>query len=321
MASVSVVIPCFNARPWLAEAIQSVTRQTLSPAEIIVVDDGSSDGSDEIAARTGATEVIADGVNRGPSGTRNRGIVAASSELVAFLDADDRWLPDHLERTVACLIQRPEADVAFSGFRLFGETTQECPSELEPGRALDLSVELLSHNHVLQSASVARRAVLVAAGGYDETRRYSEDFELWLRLSMGSKFVSTGATTVEYRTHPAQVTARPARMYQGAWQARADHMDRLLQRDPSLRAQLTQLLQRRWEDDLRLAWRERDDSILRSTLSLAEFVPESSSIAARWRRRLRIQRPAWRLVAWIYDRIPALQRWARRRRQGAGAGA
>lgn len=318
MASVSVVIPSFNARRWLAEAIRSVQLQTLAAAEIIVVDDGSSDGSAELAARYGATEVIADGVNRGPSSTRNRGIKAATAELVAFLDADDRWLPDHLERSVDCLIQHPDADVAFSGFRLFGETELECPPELGPGRALDLSLELLNHNHVLQSSAVARRAALLASGGYDEARRYAEDFEFWLRLSMTSKFISTGAITVEYRTHPGQTTARPARMYQGAWEARAEHVARLLRRDPAGQAQLNELLRRRWESDLETAWRERDDSILHGTLALNRFVPDSGPIAARWRRRIRLQRPAWRALAWLYDRMPAVQRWARRSRGASG---
>ncbi|HEU4799888.1 MAG TPA: glycosyltransferase family A protein [Gemmatimonadales bacterium] len=316
----SVVIPSFNARPWLGEAIQSVRGQTLPPDEIIVVDDGSTDGSVEAAREAGATQVLSDGTNRGPGGTRNRGIQAASGDLVAFLDADDRWLPDHLERSVACLERHPDTDIVFSGYRLFGESNLELPSRVESGRALDLSVELLDVNHVLQSAAVARRGALLAVGGYDEARRYGEDFELWLRLSMNSKFVSTGAITVEYRTHPAQVTARPARMYQGAWEARAIHVARMLERNPGDRGALHALLQRRWEADLQVAWRERDDEVLRTVLALDRFVPDSGPIAARWRRRLRLQRPAWRALAWVYDRVPILRRWTGRLRGAGGRG-
>lgn len=314
MASVSVVIPSFNARPWLAEAIRSARSQTLAPAEIIVVDDGSTDGSVEVAREAGATTVLSDGTNRGPGGTRNRGIQAASGDLVAFLDADDRWLADHLAKTVGCLERNADADVAFSGYRLFGDSNLDMPSAVASGRTLDLSVELLDVNHVLQSAAVARRSALLAVGGYDETRRYGEDFELWLRLSLTSRFVATGAITVEYRTHSSQVTARPARMYQGAWDARANHLVRLLQRNPGQRAALSALLQRRWEADLRMAWRERDDGVLRSVMALERFVPDSGPIAARWHLRLRLQRPVWRALAWIYDRVPLMQRWAGRRK-------
>jgi glycosyltransferase involved in cell wall biosynthesis len=320
VASVSVVIPSYNARPWLAEAIRSAQGQTLAPVEIIVVDDGSADGSVEAAREAGATQVLSDGTNHGPGGTRNRGIQAASGDLVAFLDADDRWLPEHLDRSAGCLEQHPDADISFSGYRLFGNTHLELPSQVEPGRALDLSVELLDVNHVLQSAAVARRSALLAVGGYDESRRYSEDFELWLRLSLTSKFVATGAITVEYRTHPGQVTARPARMYQGAWEARASHLARLLQRNPGERARVSALLQRRWEADLQVAWRERDNGVLRSVLALDRFVPDSGPIARRWRRRLWLQRPAWRALAWVYDRAPVLRRWAGRQKDAGGGG-
>lgn len=318
MPSVSVVIPSFNARPWLAEAIRSARVQSLAPVEVIVVDDGSTDGSVEAAREAGATHVLSDGTNRGPGGTRNRGIHAASGNLVAFLDADDRWLPDHLARSAGCLERHPDADVAFSGYRLFGDSELDLPSAVASDRALDLSVELLDVNHVLQSAAVARRSALLAVGGYDEARRYSEDFELWLRLSLTSKFVATGAITVEYRTHPGQVTARPGRMYQGAWEARASHLARLLQRHPAERAALSALLQRRWEADLKVAWRERDDGVLKSVLALDRFVPDSGPIAARWRRRLWLQRPAWRALAWVYDRVPMLRRWAGRQRDKGG---
>lgn len=320
MASVSVVIPSYNARPWLAEAIRSAQAQSLAPLEIIVVDDGSTDGSVEAARETGATRILSDGANRGPSATRNRGIQAASGDLVAFLDADDRWLPDHLKHSTESLARHPEADVALSGYRLFGDASLDSPPRVEPGRALDLSVELLDVNHVLQSAAVARRNALLAVGGFDESRRYSEDFELWLRMSLDSKFVSTGAITVEYRSHPGQVTARPARMYQGAWEVRAAHLTRLLQRNPAGRGALTELLRRRWEADLQAAWRERDDSVIRSVLALDRFVPDSGTIAARWRRRLRIHRPAWRALAWVYDRVPALRRLAGRQQDSGDSG-
>ena len=177
------------------------------------------------------------------------------------LSADDRrsvglvaTRPEEVTRLVAlgvpvtagCLEQYPGADVAFSGFRLFGEIEREMPVEVDPKRPVDLSTDLLYHNHVLQSATVARRSTLVDAGGYDESRRFSEDYELWLRLSLTSKFVYTGAITVEYRTHPDQVTARPARMYQGAWEARDQHLARLIQRRPADRTRIVALLQRRW---------------------------------------------------------------------------
>src|SRR5687768_8248493 len=118
-STVSVVIPCHNGEAFLEETLLSVRAQLRQPDEIIVVDDASTDGSAEIARRLGAT-CIPTGVNVGLPAARNFGIRHARGSLIALLDADDVWLPDHLRSVVDLLERHPETGVGFGRVRLFG---------------------------------------------------------------------------------------------------------------------------------------------------------------------------------------------------------
>ncbi|MFO1418578.1 MAG: glycosyltransferase family A protein [Methylotetracoccus sp.] len=123
MPSVSVVIPSYNRAALLREAIASVLAQTFADIEIIVVDDGSTDGTGDVVAefsRDSRIRYIAQ-MNAGVSAARNTGIDAATGALVAFLDSDDLWVPDHLARLVAALEQTPDAMFAFANFRFIGD--------------------------------------------------------------------------------------------------------------------------------------------------------------------------------------------------------
>src|SRR5439155_1099123 len=114
--SVSVVMPFRDALPFFAEAIESVLAQTYPALELVLVDDASSDGSSDVAERYVASSTAAvsllrhpGGVWRGMSASRNLGISASHGDLIAFLDADDVWMPDHLELDVALLTAHPDA--------------------------------------------------------------------------------------------------------------------------------------------------------------------------------------------------------------------
>lgn len=317
MLAVSVVIPCYNGAAYLAEAIASARAQAHAPAEIIVVDDGSTDDSVRIARESGATVLEGKG-NGGPARSRNLGLRAAASPLVAFLDADDRWLPNHLALVLPILERLPAVMAVSSGHRIFGTMNLEVPGTLPRGTAHDLSLELLRNNHILQSATVVRRDAVLAAGAYDETRRYAEDYDLWLRLSLDHPFAITGQVTVEYRTHPDQTITRTLAMFGGAWQARREHLDRLKMRRPTDVSRAEECLREAWERDLDEAWRDRDHSVLPGVLALEPPVPGAAAIAARWRRREALHRPFWRAAAWLFDRAPAsLQAWARSRRSAS----
>ncbi|MBL0169355.1 MAG: glycosyltransferase family 2 protein [Gemmatimonadaceae bacterium] len=221
-AEVSVIIPCFNGEPFLASCIESVRRQCLAPREILVVDDRSTDASAHIAASMGTRVITNDGA-RGPGAARNVGLRAADGEFVAFLDADDQWTTQHLARLTAVLAASG-ASLACSGTAPL-ETFREGDRAEPPQPWETISIPgILRENLIPQSAMMASRQTLIAVGGYDESWRYSEDYELWLRLAtQGHVMVRTTAVTCLRRTHATQASRAVGRMKQGAWDARLRH--------------------------------------------------------------------------------------------------
>ena len=132
----SVVIPAYNAERFIASTLASINRQTLPPQEIVVVDDGSSDQTANVARAAGA-RVVVQTSSMGPSASRNRGVAETRTEVVAFLDADDEWFPDHAERLMLALSAE---GIAFAGSdaELFGAESGVVPTALAETDALDL---------------------------------------------------------------------------------------------------------------------------------------------------------------------------------------
>lgn len=128
-APISVVIPAFNARRYLAEALQSVFSQTLAPAEVIVVDDGSEDGTAEVAEGYGERVHLLRQRRGGNGAARNAGVAVATGQLLAFLDADDRFCPDKLELQLRALEEDPGLDMVFGHVREF--VSPELPEEVK----------------------------------------------------------------------------------------------------------------------------------------------------------------------------------------------
>lgn len=186
---VSVIIPVYNTAGLLIEAIASVQRQTASGIELIVVDDGSEDGAelDRVVARAGPGIRLLRQPNRGVSAARNRGLQQAGGEFVVFLDSDDLLLPGYVERQLGFLTAHPDIAVVYCDAELFGEGAQpgarfmdQCPS----GGEVTFASLVQQHCTVLTTV-MARRSALESVGGYDESLRSSEDFDLWLRLITG----------------------------------------------------------------------------------------------------------------------------------------
>ena len=186
---VSVVIPAFNAAPYVSRAIESVLAQTHRAVELIVVDDGSSDATYEVAGRFGSAVACIRQANRGVSSARNRGATDASGDLFAFLDADDEWLPRKLEVQLARLAARPEAIASFTNSVAVDERTgseRSLPYQLEP----DMERNLLVKGPLIGNASsvLLRRGAFEAVGGFDEELSQSADYDLWLRLAGRGEF-------------------------------------------------------------------------------------------------------------------------------------
>jgi glycosyltransferase involved in cell wall biosynthesis len=219
---ISIIIPAYNSSATIVEALESVAAQTGMDYEVIVVDDCSTDDTVAvvrrwIAAQTSATSHASRftlhllSLNAGPAAARNAGMAAAKGEWIAFLDADDLWLPRHLEvlmaaahETGAALVcgeaVRFEAPAASgkgqgdpspaSGYPSSGqETRNQEPGTRNVFRAVTLE-EFVRHNPVATSAVLAKREALLAVGGFDPQFRGPEDYDLWMRIA------ALGAATV-----------------------------------------------------------------------------------------------------------------------------
>jgi hypothetical protein len=198
---VSVVIPCCNQARFLGEAIESVSRQIYPAVELIVVDDGSTDETCEVALGSGVTRLVRQ-PNRGLPAARNAGLHRATGEYVVFLDADDRLLPEAVEAGVEHFTRYPDSAFVSGHYRYIGEDgsfRNECP-QVAVDR--DPYVTLLRGNYVgAASSAMFRRAILAVEGGFDESLRACEDYDLYLRLARTYPIAQYGRTIAEYRQH------------------------------------------------------------------------------------------------------------------------
>ncbi len=203
--TVSVIIPVYNGERFLAEAIQSVLNQTLPPDEIIVVDDGSTDGSAAIVAALPSPPkidlILVRQPNQGPAAARNRGIVLASGDLVAFLDADDLWQPEKLARQVVQLTQAPNIDAVICHVESFVEPGGKWP----PGRDRTLFEQFPPMYSFC--TLLVHRSALDRVGMLDPRRRAAEDTEWFARArDMGLNFAVAPAVLLRRRFHSANLS-------------------------------------------------------------------------------------------------------------------
>jgi glycosyltransferase involved in cell wall biosynthesis len=173
---VSVIIPVYNGERYLAEAIDSAFAQEYRPLEIVVVDDGSTDGSADIA-RSYADVRYIHRPNGGPAAARNTGISASAGEFIAFLDHDDIWVSNKLSIEVELLVTHSQLGCVMSRAQLFLDDLKEWPAWVTLGLE-----GAATHTH-LQSALVVRRDVFNRIGLFDEKYRVAEDTEWLMRAS------------------------------------------------------------------------------------------------------------------------------------------
>ena len=184
---VAVVIPVYHAR-YLAAALESVFGQSRPADEVIVVNDGAPDQStlrQALASCRGPVRVI-DQSNQGAGAARNRGIRASTADLIALLDADDRWLPHFLREQVRAFGDDARLDLSYTDGLYVGDTPLAGKTFMStcPSRGHVTFERLLSQQcTVLLSAVVARRRAMVDAGLFDPTLRRGQDFDLWLRMA------------------------------------------------------------------------------------------------------------------------------------------
>lgn len=236
--TVSVVMPVYNVEAYVSEAVASVLAQTYTDFELIVVDDGGSDRSLEICRSFSDTRLrIISQANRGLAGARNTGILEARGRYVAFLDSDDRWLPEKLALHVIHLDNNPEIGVSFSPSRFIDRDGRPMRLKQTPKLAGISAEDIFCRNPVGNgSAPVIRRTALDTVAHrhpaepertcyFDERLRQSEDIEMWLRLAVqgGVKFAGIAPALTEYRVGGGGLSSQVVRQYQ-SWEQVVDRL-------------------------------------------------------------------------------------------------
>ncbi|MEZ0123223.1 MAG: glycosyltransferase family 2 protein [Candidatus Reddybacter sp.] len=228
---ISAVIPTYNNADYIEEAIHSILGQTHPVAEIIVVDDGSSDNTAtliEALKQKSERLIYIKQDNQGPSSARNRGIDAASGDWIAFLDADDLWTPDKIALQIAALQSEPQlkliaADMSEMDRR--GETivasvlTQHQLLEhfqTLAGKAVPRAMAaLLTKNFIPTGTVLVERACLTAAGGFNTHIRFGEDLELWAKIAADHPISCLPRVMMQRRQHGNNATQNVAPMLEG----------------------------------------------------------------------------------------------------------
>jgi len=201
--TVSAVIPVYNCEAYLAEAVESALSQTLPPSEIIVVDDGSTDRTAEVANRFGDQIRYAYQANQGIGAARNHGVDLARGDLVAFLDADDVWLPEKLALQTAALTSDPRLDM------VLGHVEQFVSPELDAARARGLEpAEAILPGYVAGTVLV-RRDSFFRAGPFATRWRVGEFVDWYARAKdAGLEDLMLPNVVTRRRIHTANVSVR-----------------------------------------------------------------------------------------------------------------
>lgn len=234
MPTVSVLLPVHNGERWLDAALASVRRQTYADFELLVLDDGSSDGSRAIAERHAAADArvrVVSRANRGLVATLNELLAQARGELVARMDADDIALADRFARQVAFLREHTEVVCVGGDVRLIDEEDRFLRTQHMLEHDADIQREALrGHTTICHPCAMIRTDALRAVGGWRSDHYPTEDLDLWLRLGEVGRLANLRGAVLEYRLHAGSISAAGAegrqraaarRCCEDAWQRRS----------------------------------------------------------------------------------------------------
>jgi glycosyltransferase involved in cell wall biosynthesis len=203
---VSIIIPCFNYGRFLPEAIDSALEQTHAPLEVIVIDDGSTDDSYEVASRFVPTVDVVTQANMGLVAVLNRGLQQAAGEYLVILSADDILVPSYVETLLEALLNQPGAAYAYSAMEYFGARSGVFPAK-------PFSPALLLAGNYINATALTRRADALAVGGFHPNPENAwEDWDFWLRLLESGRYgVAVPQPLLRYRRHETTSRNPPSR--------------------------------------------------------------------------------------------------------------
>ncbi|HYE89232.1 MAG TPA: glycosyltransferase [Vicinamibacterales bacterium] len=211
MPNVSVIIPAYNAEAYIADTVRSVLAQTYPDFEVIVVDDGSTDGTVKALEPFGNQVRVHHQANSGVAMARNTGVGLASGTWIAFLDADDLWLPHKLERQLAL----STASITYTDRFNIGARGElpEVQSEVTPMCGGDLFVPLMREGNFITNTSVViRRVLFEQMGGFYTGLNGTEDWDLWIRIAERHEIGFVPEPLVRYRFHAGGISRNFVKM-------------------------------------------------------------------------------------------------------------
>lgn len=308
LPAVSVIIPAYGVTQYIAGTLDSVLAQTYRDFEVIVVNDGCPDSAALEAALRPYSEriVYLRKENGGVSSARNAGMRAARAPLIAMLDGDDAWLPDFLAVQTDYLRSHPDTDIVYCDGTIFGDTplADRTLMEFSPSRGEATFESLVSLRcSVILTSVVARKAAILAVGGFDESLRRAEDFDLWLRAAhAGARISYHRGALFRYRQRATGLSADGIAMREAGLLA-LDKLARTLQLSASEQAALATGMQEYRADvsylRMREAMRERDTQT--ALAAVRELLPVRRrmkfallALALRWAPRLTMSVVHWR---------------------------
>ncbi len=219
---ISIVTSACNAEKYIPTALASVRSQSYEEWELIVIDDGGTDATAELVTRFAGTvsqpvKILRNQQPQGPSAARNKGMKAAEGAFIAFLDADDFWLPQHLERLWS-ILHSGAADLAYSDAYVFTETPagENKLLEIDTIEVTDPRKDLFRRNFINTSAAAITRRLMEGVGEFDPTLWAGEDLDYWIRAAiLNFQIASTGCRTYYYRKSGNSLSTFRGRMVEG----------------------------------------------------------------------------------------------------------
>ncbi len=222
---ISVIIPVYNGEKFIARAIDSVLKQTLPADEIIVINDGSKDGTEKVLEQFKDKIIYKTIPNGGVSNARNVGIELSRGDWIAFLDADDVWYPHKLERQLACLQQHPSVGFSCCNYTVYNSAFEKVVNHflvLKDNSYVKFDCPvinplplLIQENFVGTCSNViVQRDVLQKAGRFNTTYHQAEDYDLWLRCAFQTEFLFMEQVLLDKNSHETNLTNNQLQMCQ-----------------------------------------------------------------------------------------------------------
>lgn len=212
---VSIVTPTFNRAEFIREAVESVLGQTMPDWELLIVDDGSTDTTREVLApyQTDPRIHYLYQPNQGQSIARNNALAKARGDCVGFLDSDDLWCADKLERQLALFDKHPDVDIVHGDESMIDEQGQEISREIMRRYSGRITPQLLADNSVSITTALVRRKCFDEMGGFQASHGVADDYDLWLRFSARYRFHYEPGIVASYRVMEDQISSDKRRRF------------------------------------------------------------------------------------------------------------